>query len=183
MQTPGRQSRWFWRYKFILAAVIIVLAAVALTWANGGLRTARGNGTVTPQPSTSPKPSTSPTASAGANPKVGAGGGPTAASATPSVPASEGGSGVPAYRMTITGSQATIGGDTTTVTGQVTNNEHQLHSATIQATFYDQAGVAIGVAKGSVTALGPGQTKTFTLTTTQKVTNFDHMVVEVSSIS
>jgi cytoskeletal protein RodZ len=85
------------------------------------------------------------------------------------------------YRMTIAGSVATVTATGASVTGHITNNEQDKHSANISATFYGSTGNVVGVATGSA-IVQPGQTLTFTLKTSQNVTSYTRMVVQVTSI-
>jgi hypothetical protein len=52
----------------------------------------------------------------------------------------------------------------------------------VQATFYDQAGGVLGVAKGTVSEISPGETRAFTFPASASLASYYRMVVEVNSI-
>jgi hypothetical protein len=54
----------------------------------------------------------------------------------------------------------------TEVQGEATNNDTVEHTASLKATLYDGSGKIVGTADGIVTQLAPGETKTFTLIST-----------------
>ncbi len=68
------------------------------------------------------------------------------------------------------------------VIGEVTNNDGSKHSATLKATFYDANGKIMGTASGVVNDLAPGETKTFNLLTTDEVTGYKDLKVQVDTL-
>lgn len=68
------------------------------------------------------------------------------------------------------------------VVGEVTNNDSSKHSATLKATFYDASGKIMGTASGVVNDLTPGETKTFNLLTTDEVTGYKDLKVQVDTL-
>lgn len=68
------------------------------------------------------------------------------------------------------------------VVGEVTNNDSGQHSATLKATFYDANGKILGTASGAVNDVAPGETKTFTLITSDNVTGYKDMKVQVDTL-
>lgn len=68
------------------------------------------------------------------------------------------------------------------VVGEVTNNDSGQHSATLKATFYDASGKILGTASGAVNDVAPGETKTFTLITSDNVTGYKDMKVQVDTL-
>lgn len=70
----------------------------------------------------------------------------------------------------------------TQVNGEVTNNDSIQHSATLKATFYDANGKILGTASGAVNDLAPGETKTFSLTSADKIEGYEDMKVQVDTL-
>jgi hypothetical protein len=68
------------------------------------------------------------------------------------------------------------------VVGEITNNDSTKHMATIKATFYAADGSIKGTAGGAVNDIAPGETKTFELTTTDKVSGYKDMKVQVDTL-
>ena len=68
------------------------------------------------------------------------------------------------------------------VDGEVTNNDSSEHSATLKATFYDADGKILGTASGAVNDLAPGETKTFSLMSTDKIDGYKDMKVQVDTL-
>lgn len=68
------------------------------------------------------------------------------------------------------------------VLGEVTNNDSEEHSGTLRATFYDKDKKILGSAVGAVNDIAPGQTKTFSLMSTDKIDGYDSFKVEVDSM-
>lgn len=68
------------------------------------------------------------------------------------------------------------------VVGEITNNDTGKHSATVKATFYATDGSIKGTASGAVNDVAPGETKTFTLLTTDDVTGYKDMKVQVDTL-
>ena len=66
--------------------------------------------------------------------------------------------------------------------GEITNNDTGKHSATVKATFYATDGSIKGTASGAVNDVAPGETKTFTLLTTDDVTGYKDMKVQVDTL-
>ena len=70
----------------------------------------------------------------------------------------------------------------TEVQGEATNNDSVEHSASIKATFYNEGGRIIGTADGMVTQLAPGETKTFTLISTNAIRQYARLKVQVDAV-
>lgn len=68
------------------------------------------------------------------------------------------------------------------VVGEVTNNDTSVRSATLKATFYDASGKILGTASGAVNEVAPGETKTFTLITSDNVSGYKDMKVQVDTL-
>lgn len=68
------------------------------------------------------------------------------------------------------------------VDGEARNNEGIEHTASLKATFYDADGRIIGTASGLVSQLAAGETKTFTLTTTDDVSSHVSMKVQIDAL-
>lgn len=68
------------------------------------------------------------------------------------------------------------------VVGEITNNDSTEHSAMLKATFYDANGKILGTASGAVNDLAPGDTKTFNLLTSDDVSGYKDMKVQVDSL-
>jgi hypothetical protein len=70
----------------------------------------------------------------------------------------------------------------TEVQGEATNNDTVEHTASLKATFYDETGKIVGTADGVVSQLAPGDTKTFTLVSTNAVQQYARLKVQVDAI-
>lgn len=68
------------------------------------------------------------------------------------------------------------------VVGEITNNDSGQHSAILKATFYDANGKILGTAVGAVNDIAPGDTKTFNLLTSDDVSGYKDMKVQVDSL-
>lgn len=68
------------------------------------------------------------------------------------------------------------------VDGEVTNNDSTEHSATLKATFYDADSKILGTASGAVNDLALGETKTFSLMSTDKIDGYKDMKVQVDTL-
>jgi hypothetical protein len=85
--------------------------------------------------------------------------------------------------LTITNSTYTAqGSGLYKVDGEVKNNDSSEHSATLKATFYDADGKIMGTASGAVNNIAAGDTKTFTLIGTDKVSGYKTMKVQVDTL-
>jgi cytoskeletal protein RodZ len=88
-----------------------------------------------------------------------------------------------AEKMTITNSSVKPSQyGTTEVVGEIKNNDAAEHSATLKATFYGKDGKIMGTASGAVNNVAPGETKTFSLMTTDTIAGYDHLKVQVDSL-
>ena len=70
----------------------------------------------------------------------------------------------------------------TEVQGEATNNDTVEHTASLKATLYDESGKILGTADGIVTQLAPGETKTFTLVSTNAVPQYARLKVQVNAV-
>jgi hypothetical protein len=70
----------------------------------------------------------------------------------------------------------------TEVQGEATNNDTFEHTALLKATFYDESGKIVGTADGVVNQLAPGDTKTFTLMSTNAVRQYARLKVQVDAV-
>ena len=68
------------------------------------------------------------------------------------------------------------------VVGEAKNNDTTKHSATIKATFYKADGSIMGTALGAINDIDPGNTKTFNLMSTDDVTGYANMKVQVDTL-
>lgn len=68
------------------------------------------------------------------------------------------------------------------IVGEVKNNDSIQHSATIKATFYDEASKIIGTAAGAVNDVQPGETKTFNLMTLDNLSGYKNYKVQVDTL-
>ncbi len=68
------------------------------------------------------------------------------------------------------------------VDGEITNNDTGKHSATLKATFYAADGKIMGTATGAVNDVAPGETKTFSLMTTDSISGYANMKVQVDTL-
>jgi hypothetical protein len=101
--------------------------------------------------------------------------------ATPSLPPPAALSG-PGPKITVDNYDAVPGGYGTEVQGEATNNDGVEHSGSIKATFYNESGRIIGTADGMVTQLAPGETKTFTLISTNAIQKHARLKVQVDAV-
>lgn len=85
-------------------------------------------------------------------------------------------------KMTIKNSAYKDNGGLKQVVGEITNNDTSEHSATVKATFYAADGSILGTAVGAVNEVAAGQTKTFTLMTTDEVAGYKDMKVQVDTL-
>lgn len=86
-------------------------------------------------------------------------------------------------KMTITNSSAKDKGyGMWEVVGEVKNNDSIKHSAFLKATFYGDSGQILGTASGAVNDVTPGETKTFNLISTDSVTGYKEMKVQVDTL-
>ncbi len=149
-----KQKNWFARHKILTAILaIIVLAAI------GGASNKPSNTQTVPSKSAGEQvAASSPTSQA--------------QSPTPQ-----------AEKMTITNSSVKPSQyGTTEVVGEIKNNDTAKHSASLKATFYAKDSKIIGTASGAINDVAPGETKTFSLLTTDTVTGYDHMKVQVDTL-
>jgi hypothetical protein len=70
----------------------------------------------------------------------------------------------------------------TEVQGEATNNDTVEHTALLKATFYDESSKIVGTADGVVNQLAPGETKTFTLMSTNAIRQYARLKVQVDAI-
>jgi TIR domain len=70
----------------------------------------------------------------------------------------------------------------TEVQGEATNNDTVDHTAFLKATFYDASGKIVGTADGVVNQLAPGETKTFTLVSTNAIRQYARLKVQVDAV-
>lgn len=68
------------------------------------------------------------------------------------------------------------------VDGEAKNNDTVKHSFTLKATFYDANGKILGTAVGAVNDLEPGDTKTYSLMSTDDVTGYKEMKVQIDTL-
>jgi hypothetical protein len=68
------------------------------------------------------------------------------------------------------------------VDGEITNNDTGKHSATLKATFYSADGKIMGTASGAVNDVAPGETKTFSLMSTDSISGYKDMKVQVDTL-
>lgn len=68
------------------------------------------------------------------------------------------------------------------VVGEAKNNDSIKHSATLKATFYSTDGSIMGTAVGAVNDIEAAGTKTFNLITTDSVTGYKEMKVQVDTL-
>lgn len=86
-------------------------------------------------------------------------------------------------KMTIKNSTVTDKGyGMNQVDGEITNNDSEKHSATLKATFYAADGKIMGTATGAVNDVAPGETKTFSLMTTDSISGYATMKVQVDTL-
>ncbi len=86
-------------------------------------------------------------------------------------------------KMTIKNSTVTDKGyGMNQVDGEITNNDSGKHSATLKATFYAADGKIMGTATGAVNDVAPGETKTFSLMTTDSISGYATMKVQVDTL-
>ena len=102
-------------------------------------------------------------------------------SAAPSVPPPAS-SPRPGPKITVDNYDVVPSGYGTEVQGEATNNDSVEHSVAIKATFYNESDRIIGTADGMVTQLAPGETKTFTLISTNVIRQHARMKVQVDAV-
>jgi hypothetical protein len=68
------------------------------------------------------------------------------------------------------------------VVGEAKNNDSTKHSGMLKATFYAKDGSIMGTAVGAVNDLESGSTKTFNLSSTDSVSGYANMKVEVDTL-
>jgi hypothetical protein len=182
METPVKKKNWFRRHKALTASLLVVLLA-------GGLEAidqhAANDAPAATKTTLNQKTTNGTSASAGKSVTS------TSSSSTSATSSSTDGSTTPAPavagstdKMTLAGSTVTLSSNgSATVTGHITNNQNSAHGATIQATFYDSNNKVIGIAKGTVSSIDPAAYKSFTLTTSQNVSGYTKVIVEVVNIS
>lgn len=68
------------------------------------------------------------------------------------------------------------------VVGEATNNNSVKHSFTLKATFYDGNGKILGTAVGAVNDLEPNDTKTYSLLSTDNISGYKEMKVQIDSL-
>jgi hypothetical protein len=88
----------------------------------------------------------------------------------------------PPAKITVDNYTVVPGGYGTEVHGEATNNDSVEHSASLKATLYDESGKIVGTADGVVSQLAPGETKTFTLVSTNAVPQHARLKVQVDAI-
>jgi hypothetical protein len=85
-------------------------------------------------------------------------------------------------KITVSNYAVVPSGYGTEVQGEATNNDTVEHSASLKATLYDESGKILGTADGLVTQLAPGETKTFTLISTNAVPHHGRLKVQVDAV-
>ena len=103
------------------------------------------------------------------------------AAATPSTPSPTSPS-RPMAKITVDNYDLAPSGYGTEVQGEATNNDTVEHTASLKATFYNESGKILGTADGIVTQLAPGETKTFTLISTNAIPQHDRLKVQVDAV-
>jgi len=88
----------------------------------------------------------------------------------------------PTSKITVSNYDVVPSGYGTEVQGEATNNDTVEHTASLKATFYDESGKILGTADGMVTQLAPGDTKTFTLISTNTVSQHARLKVQVDAV-
>lgn len=68
------------------------------------------------------------------------------------------------------------------VVGEAKNNDTVKHSFTLKATFYDASGKILGTALGAVNDLEPGDTKTYSLFSTDSISSYKEMKVQIDTL-
>ncbi len=101
--------------------------------------------------------------------------------ATPSVPSPAPAS-RPRAKITVDNYDVVPSGYGTEVQGEATNNDTVEHSASLKATFYNESGKILGSADGIVTQLAPGETKTFTLISTNAIPPHERLKVQIDAV-
>ena len=104
-----------------------------------------------------------------------------APAATPSAPPPSASSRPPA-KITVDNYAVVPNGYGTEVQGEATNNDTVEHTAFLKATFYDVSGKIVGTADGVVNQLAPGETKTFTLVSTNAIRQYARLKVQVDAV-
>ena len=103
---------------------------------------------------------------------------PTATSSAPPPSASS----RPPAKITVDNYAVAPNGYGTEVQGEATNNDTVEHTAFLKATFYDGSGKIVGTADGVVNQLAPGETKTFTLVSTNAIRQYARLKVQVDAV-
>lgn len=88
----------------------------------------------------------------------------------------------PKPKITVSNYDVVPSGYGTEVQGEATNDDTVEHTASLKATLYDESGKILGTADGMVTQLAPGETKTFTLISTNAVLQHDRLKVQVDAV-
>jgi hypothetical protein len=88
----------------------------------------------------------------------------------------------PSKKVTLENFVVVPGGFGSEVHGEATNNDSVEHSASIKATYFDELNLIAGTADGVVTQLAPGETKTFTLVSTDSPPPHARLKVQVDAI-
>jgi len=88
----------------------------------------------------------------------------------------------PVPKITVSNYDVVPSGYGTEVQGEATNNDTVEHTASLKATLYDESDKILGTADGMVTQLAPGETKTFTLISTNAVPQHARLKVQVDAI-
>jgi TIR domain-containing protein len=101
--------------------------------------------------------------------------------ATPSAPPPAASSRPPA-KISVDNYAVVQNGYGTEVQGEATNNDTVEHTALLKATFYDESSKIVGTADGVVNQLAPGETKTFTLMSTNAIRQYARLKVQVDAI-
>lgn len=84
-------------------------------------------------------------------------------------------------KFVITNATYKDGEFTKEVVGEIKNNDTVQRNVSLKATFYKEDGTIVGTASGVVTDLNAGETKTFNLYTTDDVTGYKDLKVQVDS--
>ncbi len=88
----------------------------------------------------------------------------------------------PTQKITVSNYDVVPSGYGTEVQGEATNNDTVEHTASLKATLYDESGKILGTADGVVTQLAAGETKTFTLISTNTVPHHARLKVQVDAV-
>jgi hypothetical protein len=88
----------------------------------------------------------------------------------------------PTPKITVDNYDVVPSGYGTEVQGEATNNDTVEHTASLKATLYAESGKIVGTADGIVSQLAPGETKTFTLISTNTVPQHARLKVQVDAV-